>query len=208
MKRLTKSSTNRVFDGVCGGIGEYFDIDPVIIRILWVFIALFGGTGIIAYLVAMVILPREIEKTAAGEGTETCKPMRITNQTWGLVLVVVGGLLLLRFLDPLWHILLGLIPVLGGILLPAILVLLGVYLLARRDQGEPLRIRDADRTFYRDIQRRKLLGVCAGLAGTFDTDPNLVRLIWVLAALASIGFVILGYILLAIFLPVGTPEEA
>lgn len=56
-KRLYKSSTNRVLAGVCGGIGEYFNIDPTLIRLAWVIFCLAGGSGIIAYIIAMIIIP-------------------------------------------------------------------------------------------------------------------------------------------------------
>ncbi len=55
-KRLYKSSTNRVLCGVCGGLGEYFNIDPTIIRLLLVLLAC-TTTGIIAYIVAAIIMP-------------------------------------------------------------------------------------------------------------------------------------------------------
>lgn len=56
-KRLTKSDDNRVLCGVCGGIGEYFNIDPVVIRLLWVVFCCLGGSGIIAYIIAAIIIP-------------------------------------------------------------------------------------------------------------------------------------------------------
>ena len=59
IKRLYRSKTNRVIGGVCGGIGEYFGIDPTIIRLIWVILALMGGAGIIAYIIAWIIIPEE-----------------------------------------------------------------------------------------------------------------------------------------------------
>lgn len=58
IKKLYRSHKNRILCGVCGGIGEYLQIDPTVIRILMV---LFGctGSGIIAYFVAAVIMPEE-----------------------------------------------------------------------------------------------------------------------------------------------------
>jgi len=56
MKKLTKSS-NRKLCGVCGGIAEYFDVDPTVIRLLWVVLCLFAGSGILAYIVAAIIMP-------------------------------------------------------------------------------------------------------------------------------------------------------
>ena len=58
-KRLYRSKTNRRLFGVCGGIGEYFNIDPVIIRLLWILFTLAGGGGIIAYIVACFIVPEQ-----------------------------------------------------------------------------------------------------------------------------------------------------
>lgn len=56
-KKLYKSRTDKKLDGVCAGIGEYFDIDPTLIRLAWVIFALAGGSGILAYLIAAVIIP-------------------------------------------------------------------------------------------------------------------------------------------------------
>ena len=55
-KKLTKSS-NRMICGVCGGIGEYLGIDPTVIRLLWVVFSFMGGAGLLAYIVAAIIVP-------------------------------------------------------------------------------------------------------------------------------------------------------
>lgn len=57
MKRLTKSSYDRKIWGVCGGIGEYFNIDPTLIRLVWLVLALCAGSGILAYIVAAIVMP-------------------------------------------------------------------------------------------------------------------------------------------------------
>jgi phage shock protein C len=58
VKRLYRSRKDRIVAGVCGGIGEYFAVDPNIIRIIWLLVGL-TGTGIIAYILAWVIIPEE-----------------------------------------------------------------------------------------------------------------------------------------------------
>jgi len=60
MNRLYKSNKNKVLAGVVGGIGEYFNIDPVILRIIWILLVAFSGfvPGIIAYLIAALIVPK------------------------------------------------------------------------------------------------------------------------------------------------------
>ena len=57
-RKLTRSTTNRSICGVCGGIGEYINIDPTIIRIIWIFCSLTScGTGLIVYLIAALVIP-------------------------------------------------------------------------------------------------------------------------------------------------------
>ena len=59
MKRLYKSKRERMISGVCGGIAEYFGWDPSIVRLVFAIFALTGGSGILAYIAAAVILPEE-----------------------------------------------------------------------------------------------------------------------------------------------------
>ena len=56
-KKLTKSQTNRMLCGVCAGLAEYFGIDPTVVRLLWVILTFCGGSGIIAYIIAAIIIP-------------------------------------------------------------------------------------------------------------------------------------------------------
>jgi phage shock protein C len=68
VQRLYKSRKDKVLDGVCGGLGNYFDVDSVVIRIIWILATFFTGGiyGIFAYLIAMAIIPRE-----PGQGKST-----------------------------------------------------------------------------------------------------------------------------------------
>ena len=56
-KKLYRSRNNRMISGVCGGIAEYINLDPTIIRLLWVLFCFAGGTGVIAYIIAAIIIP-------------------------------------------------------------------------------------------------------------------------------------------------------
>lgn len=58
-RKLYKSEEHRILCGVCGGLGDYFKIDPTIIRILWVILCLCGGSGVLFYIIAAVIIPRQ-----------------------------------------------------------------------------------------------------------------------------------------------------
>ena len=59
-RKLKRSASNRMICGVCGGLGEYLNLDPTIIRIIWVFCALAGlGTGAVIYIVMAIIMPEQ-----------------------------------------------------------------------------------------------------------------------------------------------------
>ena len=60
-KKLYKSNQSKMICGVCGGIGEYFGTDPTIIRLAWAIFCLMGGSGILAYILAAVIIPSNPE---------------------------------------------------------------------------------------------------------------------------------------------------
>lgn len=59
-KRLYKSEDNRVLCGVCGGLGEFLGIDPTIVRLIWILLCILAGSGILFYIIAAIIIPREL----------------------------------------------------------------------------------------------------------------------------------------------------
>ena len=59
MKRLYRSRTDKKIAGVCGGLGIYFGVDPVILRIIWVALVLGAGAGLVAYLIFWIVVPQE-----------------------------------------------------------------------------------------------------------------------------------------------------
>lgn len=61
-KRLYKINQGKMVDGVCGGIAEYFGLDPTLVRLAWIIFSAMGGSGILAYILAAVVIPREPER--------------------------------------------------------------------------------------------------------------------------------------------------
>lgn len=61
-RKLYKSNKNQIVDGVCGGIAEYFNIDPMVVRLGWILFCAAGGSGFLAYVVAAVLIPRRPEE--------------------------------------------------------------------------------------------------------------------------------------------------
>ena len=67
-KRLVRPRVGRKIAGVCAGIAEYFDLDPTLVRVLWLIVAIMTGVGFLAYLVAWIVMPEEPETCAAPSG--------------------------------------------------------------------------------------------------------------------------------------------
>lgn len=61
-KRLYRSRTEKILGGVCGGIAEYFNVDPTIVRILWILFCLAYGAGILLYIILWFIMPKTPKK--------------------------------------------------------------------------------------------------------------------------------------------------
>jgi phage shock protein C len=98
LRRVRRSRTDRVIGGVCGGLGRYLKVDPVLLRIAAVALALSGGAGVIAYLVAWIVIPEE----TGDEPPVSASPAIRHGITVavGAGLIALGALLLLRDVLP------------------------------------------------------------------------------------------------------------
>ncbi|HZP22224.1 MAG TPA: PspC domain-containing protein [Terriglobales bacterium] len=72
--KLMRSRTDRKIAGVCAGFAEYFDIDVTIVRVVWLIVALFGGGGVLAYVIAWIVVPEEPEYVPAQPPVTTPQP--------------------------------------------------------------------------------------------------------------------------------------
>lgn len=138
-KKLYRSSRDSVLAGVCGGIGEYFAVDSVIVRLLWVVFTLMGGAGLIAYIIAAIIIPKDEtynpiedsytrDNTNSGSGPERRDrgdSSRSTSLVLGAILVMFGAFVLLKDFIP-W------IP--KDVFLAAVLIGLGIFFLVRKNK--------------------------------------------------------------------------
>jgi len=58
-KRLFRSKKDRILGGVCAGVADYFDVDPTIVRLIWVLLTLAWGAGLLLYIIAWIIVPEQ-----------------------------------------------------------------------------------------------------------------------------------------------------
>ncbi|MFZ1080580.1 MAG: PspC domain-containing protein [Candidatus Kryptoniota bacterium] len=107
-RRLYRSRKNTIIAGVAGGLGEYFDIDPVFVRVIFVVATLAGASGLLAYIILWIVVPKEkfvfqtSTQTAEGESNVEQKNTdyeyryrrRHGGVIGGIVLVVLGALFL------------------------------------------------------------------------------------------------------------------
>ncbi len=226
-RRLYKSRQHRIIDGVCGGIAEYFDVDVTIVRLLFVLVTLLGGTGLVLYIVAMIIMPVNPNHLAPSGSQPAAAAVQNNGDKrrfFGVFLILVGTFILLMKLgwdaDIDWWIFSR------HYMLPVLLILVGILFIyiqttRRRAESAPAASGvqgagevtaaqpSAQQAAQRDLQRsrtdRKLFGVCGGLAKYFGIDSTLVRFVFVALVLASLGWGLLLYIILGILMPEEKP---
>jgi phage shock protein PspC (stress-responsive transcriptional regulator) len=194
-RRLFRSRRQRILGGVCGGLAEYFRLDVILVRVLWLIFTLMGGAGVLAYVVMWIMVPPD--------PSQELPAWRNTGSTGAGILLIILGLLLL-FAWPRWlgHLLsTGIIwVIIPGLLLAVGLgLLLGLLLTRARDSVAEVQSQRGP--LYRARSHRMLAGVCAGLARYFNLDPTVVRLLWVLFSLASLGLALLIYVVMILVVP-------
>jgi len=123
-KRIYRSRTNSMIAGICGGLGEYLNVDPTIIRVVAVLLIIPDGIGLLAYIIGWVIIPRQPETDAEVVAPEKSERSRLLP---GLALILIGLIFLLNNLIPWFNI---------GYLWPLILIVLGVALLLKAQRRE------------------------------------------------------------------------
>jgi len=141
-KQLLRSASNRWIAGVCGGLGEYFEIDPLILRLIFILLVVFGGSGILIYIILWIAVPEDSEtslednktfeeriKTGANKMAQEIKEQVKDDEKWqgnkgkltgGLILLGLGLFFLIQNFFPFWDIVR---------LWPIILIIIGLSIL-------------------------------------------------------------------------------
>ncbi len=136
--RLTRSETDKMVAGVCGGIAAYLDIDSVFIRLAFVLLAFASGIGIAIYFIMWIVMPHEsapaasdavvmqdnikdLKQTVSSGATKVSRPATI-----GLIMIMLGAYFLLAEL--------GIVGWMSGVILPLVIIGGGGYLLWKRSQ--------------------------------------------------------------------------
>jgi len=198
-KKIFKIRNGRIIDGVSSGFAAYAGIDPVWVRIAWAALALAGGIGVIAYLLGMYLFPRE-------EGEARYEPVSRQGTGFlisGIILVSVGAVVILRIVGVVNFSIWDPWGVAFSVLWPLCLIggggfLIYIYWRESSERKTP---------FRRSTEDRMVLGVCGGLGGYFNLDPNMVRFMFALVIILSRGIGLIVYLLIGLLMPQAEREE-
>ena len=209
-KRLYRSKREKVVAGVCGGIADYLELDPVVVRLLWVISVLFFGFGILLYIAAAIIIPENPNQVAtkikdAATGAVETRPKGNWNFAIGAVLVLFGALLLLDQFDVFDRGLFRFHFFPWRLFWPLLLIGLGIYFVTNtmtvRQSASEMKTWARKSRLHKSRDQKMLAGVCGGLAEHFNIDVSIVRILFVFAAFLTAGFGVLLYIGLAVIFP-------
>ncbi len=227
-RRLYRSQTNKVIAGVCGGLAEYLNVDTTVVRLVWVLLTLLGGSGIILYVLAFFIIPERPILT--GDTLSPEKSEFGSARIFGILFVAAGAVLLLdnlgifsfcRIWDTAWE-----------FVLPGILMLLGIYILTKRDkvqatppeQTSPIEPDQSTenqtpppassteqttnpKVFRRSLTDKKMFGICGGAGEYFGIDPTILRVAYAIFTVFSGGMGIILYFLMYLIVPEGQRQQ-
>jgi len=218
-RMLYRHPTDKRLSGVCGGIGDYLNIDPVLLRLGWILAAIVtGGVAVLVYVIMWIVLPvgtqaeGQTQKAAIDLGDNVMSKL-------AYVFIALGVLWLLANTGILPHLWGGFWSVASVLFWPAVLIIAGFLLLRKNGdtssigQGVRNRMPDGETVkqtvknthqsvpLKRSSDDRVLLGVCGGIARALKIDPIIVRILWALFSIGSIGVGVIIYVLLAIIMP-------
>ena len=121
-KKLYRSRKNKILGGVAGGLGEYFETDPIIVRLIFIFLAISTGVGVLIYLIMWLVVPLENVKSETEKHSTSTENITINGRNvFGLILIFLGLIIIIDNFLPwarftrLW---------------PIILILFGILLLS------------------------------------------------------------------------------
>ncbi len=231
-KRLFRNDQDKMIAGVAGGMGEYLGMDPTIVRLLWVLATMFtAGAAFWLYLALWLFLP--VGDNTRGQ--VAAPAIQLNERSLGIIawgLIALGVLWLLSnfgILPHLWRGFRGVFHVVGLVFWPMVLLAVGWLILSKLGHTQAIShkvkgsvpeadsVRESMRSGYHAVREktplkrskddRMLLGVCAGLAHWLHVDPVVVRILWALLSIASIGTGVILYIVLAVIMPEEDPND-
>jgi phage shock protein PspC (stress-responsive transcriptional regulator) len=203
----SKLTTGRgaVFSGVCSAIGNHFNIDPFLIRAAFIFSLFLGIWGVVAYVVAAIVLTKNEYFLSEPENAVAKKrPYKLT-----AIFLIALFLILFFYISDLFQLLFQ--PNIFGfsedLIISIYLISSGVIIFAKRKLIYSNINLSIPSQLYRSITDKKIAGVCGGLAVYFNQDSTFIRLLWVLFSFITAGLGLLIYLIFIIMVPTENLKE-
>jgi len=194
MKRIYRSQKDRIIAGVCGGFANYLNLDPTIVRLIWIIFTIFGGIGIFAYIISIILISENGEIKSKEIKPEEDNDGKLL--IWGIVIIIVGILLFFRhkpIFGMMWHSFSG---SWFNILFAIAIIGIGIYIIVNRKNEERNILKNMKiNGLSLSVSDKKIAGVCGGIGESLQVDSTVIRLIWVIGTLLSVGVGIILYII-------------
>ncbi len=199
-KRLVRSNTDYLLFGVCGGVADYFDISSNLIRSFFIVSSLIGGWGIAAYLFSMIFLKKNPEKISDEQNLTRDNNFKFSA---GFSLSFIGFLYTFE--------LIGLISyskffgISRDLFLPVLILSAGLFILFIYHPVQKKISKEA--VILRRSSNRRILGVCGGIAEYLNTEPVVVRMLWLIFSLITLGVGTVIYLLFYMIIPEAKDDD-
>ncbi len=196
-RKITRSISDRIFLGVCGGISSYLDVDPVILRLVFVFSILIGGWGAVVYIIAAMLIPSE--KIPDELSMKEADGLRKANSKTfiGTIFILTGFFYIFDTYGIIGYF--GSLGIPPDLFWPFTLFITGLYLYRKRNDSKGYTV--SQKKFFRVRPFSRFMGVCSGLAVYLDADSNLIRMIWIVFSFVTLGLGVIIYFIIVLMVP-------
>jgi phage shock protein C len=193
-KRLYRSSQSRFLGGVAGGLAEYLGVAPALVRIGFIAVVMLGGSGLLAYILMWMLVPRQPDLVIEIDDDEIHEGSRWGDLFKSLLIALPVATVASAFAD-------------SFVIFPFVLgLMIGLYYFWKSSDFREKFFVDM-LGLHRSANNKKLFGVFGGLADKWSVDPTLLRVVGAVAVVAGVGVVIPIYLAYAFFVPVA-PDES
>jgi phage shock protein C len=193
-KKLRRSRIDRIFFGVCGGLGEFFGVNPIIFRLFFIISLLIGAWGIVIYLILSLVIPNT-PLLAAHNYSDF--PNVETRPVIGIFLIFLGIYLLVKDIGVLEQF--SFFGFTHQIIIPAILIVVFIMFFVQYDVS--FADIDENKSIFRTNKNKIFSGVCSSLSEYFNIDVNFMRIIFILFTILTLGIGLLIYLIYSIMIP-------
>ena len=191
--KLERSRTDVIVTGLCSGIAKYISADPSVIRLIALISLLLGFWSVAAYFVAAFLIPPE-ESNVVLTKEELLFQRKVNFRTVVSGLMILSGLYLgFASIGMFTYDRIFILP--NSFMFPFIAIVVGVYYLSIMEAKLIENVNDNPKRFERSRSDKLLFGVCGGFAKYLGVESTTVRIIFLLAALLTLGIFALVYVL-------------